>query len=280
MQVAQAEITAWAHTLEERVEEKTRELKQAHQRMLHVEKMATIGKMAAVVAHEINNPLSGILTYSKLVKRWIDKNAASSPKQEEMKGSLDLVASESKRCGELVKNLLSFSRVSPMNLAWCDLNQVIDRCVRLVQHKMDMAGIQLNLDLAADLPMAHCDPAQIEQVVLAMVINAIDAMPQGGNLWISTAGQRGVAIELVIRDDGIGIPDEHLPHIFEPFYTTKESGGSGLGLAISQNIVERHGGQIEVNSVVGQGTTFKIVLPVDSQNPAMAGEARPRSWWK
>ena len=271
LQVAQAEITAWAHTLEERVDEKTRELKQAHQRMLHVEKMATIGKMAAVVAHEINNPLSGILTYSRLVKRWIEKNTTASPKQEEMKGSLDLIASESKRCGELVKNLLSFSRVSPMNLAWCDLNQVIDRCVRLVQHKLDMGGIQLNLDLAADLPPAHCDPAQIEQVVLAMVINAIDAMPQEGNLWISTRVDRRCAIELVIRDDGIGIPDEHLAHIFEPFYTTKEAGGSGLGLAISQNIVERHGGHIEVKSVVGEGTTFKIVLPIDSQQ---TGEAR------
>ncbi len=270
LQVAQAEITAWAHTLEQRVDEKTRELKQAHQRMLHVEKMATIGKMAAVVAHEINNPLSGILTYSKLVKRWIGNNAAAAPRKDEMQGSLDLIASESKRCGELVKNLLSFSRVSPMNLAWCDLNQVIDRCLRLVQHKMDMAGIQLNLDLATDLPPAHCDPAQIEQVVLAMVINAIDAMPQEGNLWISTRVTADATMELVIRDDGIGIPAEHLPHIFEPFYTTKEAGGSGLGLAISQNIVERHGGQIEVNSVVGQGTTFKIVLPVDSQGPVMA----------
>ena len=178
-----------------------------------------------------------------------------------MQGSLDLVASESKRCGELVKNLLSFSRVSPMNLAWCDLNQVIDRCLRLVQHKMDMAGIQLNLELAAELPQAHCDPAQIEQVVLAMVINAIDAMPQEGNLWISTRVTAESTIELVIRDDGIGIPAEHLPHIFEPFYTTKESGGSGLGLAISQNIVERHGGSIEVNSVVGKERRSRLCCP-------------------
>ncbi len=273
LQVAEAEITAWAHTLEQRVDEKTRELKQAHQHMLHVEKMAAIGKMAAVVAHEINNPLSGILTYSKLVKRWIEKNTPASTKQEEMRGSLDLVASESKRCGDLVKNLLSFSRVSPMNLEWSDLNQVIDRCVRLVQHKMDMGNIQLNLDLAADLPMAHCDPAQIEQVVLAMVINAIDAMPQGGNLWITTGLKTQSAIELVVRDDGMGIPEEHLAHIFEPFYTTKESGGSGLGLAISQNIVERHGGQIAVDSTVGRGTTFKILLPVDSQGPAITSGA-------
>jgi two-component system NtrC family sensor kinase len=273
LQTAQDEITASTHTLEQRVEEKTRELKQAHHRMLHVEKMATIGKMAAVVAHEINNPLSGILTYSRLVKRWIEKNTAASPKQEEMRGSLDLVASESKRCGDLVQNLLSFSRVSPMNLEWCDLNQVVDRCVRLVQHKVDMAGIQLNLDLAPALPPAHCDPNQIEQVVLALVINAIDAMPQEGNLWIKTSLNADGALETVVRDDGVGIPDEHLPHIFEPFYTTKESGGSGLGLAISENIVERHGGTISVDSVIGQGTTFKIVLPVDSQSPTAAPEA-------
>ena len=127
-----------------------------------------------------------------------------------------------------------------------------------------MAGVQLNLELAPELPPVHCDPAQIEQVVLAMVINAIDAMPQGGNLWITTQPQ-DAQIVLTVRDDGIGIPEEHLAHIFEPFYTTKESGGSGLGLAISQNIVERHGGSIEVDSVVGRGTTFRVLLPVDSQ---------------
>jgi two-component system NtrC family sensor kinase len=193
-----------------------------------------------------------------------------------MKGSLDLIASESKRCGELVHNLLSFSRVSPMNLEWCDLNQVIDRCTRLVQHKLDLGGIQLNLDLAADLPPIHCDPAQIEQVVLAMVINAIDAMPQKGNLWISSRLTDTGATELIIRDDGSGISAEHLDHIFEPFYTTKESGGSGLGLAISESIVERHGGTIEVNSVVGQGTTFKILLPMDSQRPGVPVESERR----
>jgi two-component system NtrC family sensor kinase len=265
LQLAQVEITAWARTLEDRVEEKTRELKQAHQHMLHVEKMATIGKMAAVVAHEINNPLSGILTYSRVVKRWIQNNFSSAPRHDEMVGSLDLIASETKRCGELVKNLLSFSRVTPMNLEWCDLTQVIDRCVRLVQHKMDMGNIQLNLALGEELPNVRCDPNQIEQVVLAMVINAIDAMPQGGNLWINTRQSSSTVIELIIRDDGMGIPEENLSHIFEPFYTTKEAGGSGLGLAISQTIVERHGGSIAVHSVAGQGTTFTILLPVDSQ---------------
>jgi two-component system NtrC family sensor kinase len=271
LQLAQEEITAWAHTLEERVEEKTRELKQAHQHMLQVEKMATIGKMAAVVAHEINNPLSGILTYSRVVKRWIQNNFSAASRHDEMVSSLDLIASESKRCGELVKNLLSFSRVTPMNLEWCELNQVVERCLRLVQHKMDMATIELNLALGEDLPIVRCDPNQIEQVVLAMVINAIDAMPQGGNLWITTHQNTATTIELIIRDDGVGIPDEHLAHIFEPFYTTKESGGSGLGLAISQTIVERHGGSIGVYSKVGQGTTFTVMLPVDSQRIARVG---------
>jgi two-component system, NtrC family, sensor kinase len=272
LQLAQVEITAWARTLEDRVDEKTRELKQAHQHMLQVEKMATIGKMAAVVAHEINNPLSGILTYSRVVKRWIQNNFSSAPRCEEMSGSLDLVASESKRCGELVKNLLSFSRVTPMNLEWCELNQVIDRCIRLVQHKMDMATIQLNLALGDELPHVRCDPNQIEQVVLAMVINAIDAMPQGGNLWITTRQNSASTVELIIRDDGVGIPDEHLARIFEPFYTTKETGGSGLGLAISQTIVERHGGTIAVSSKLGQGTTFTILLPVDSQRVTLASD--------
>jgi len=256
-----------------RSESSIENLQRLQAQMVQSEKLVSLGELAAGAAHEINNPLSGILTYSRVVKRWIQNNFSSAPRSEEMTGSLDLIASESKRCGELVKNLLSFSRVTPMNLEWCELNQVIDRCIRLVQHKMDMATIQLNLSLGEDLPHVRCDPNQIEQVVLAMVINAIDALPQGGNLWINTRQVSTTNIELIIRDDGIGIPDEHLARIFEPFYTTKESGGSGLGLAISQNIVERHGGSIAVNSKVGQGTTFTILLPVDSQRVTLAADA-------
>ncbi len=265
---ARDEITAWNRTLEDRVLEKTSELKKAAERMLHVEKMATIGKMAAVVAHEINNPLSGILTYSKLVKRWIEKGIFDDEgKRHEMAENLDLVATESRRCGDLVKNLLSFSRSNPINLEWIAVNPIVDRVVKLAAHKLEMGGIQWHVDTAADLPVVHADAAQIEQVLLALTMNAIDAMPHGGNLWISTSITDHSELLLQVRDDGMGIPPEILPRLFEPFLTTKDTGkGVGLGLAISHNIVERHSGRIEVESTVGRGTTFKVFLPLSDEN--------------
>jgi two-component system, NtrC family, sensor kinase len=263
---ANEEIVAWAKTLEDRVEQKTRELKRAHDHVLHVEKMASIGKMAAVVAHEINNPLSGILTYAKLLRKWLDRGDTEGEKHQEFIKCLELIAGESRRCGDLVKNLLTFSRTSPMNVESTDLNTVVDRCVRLVQHQLELVAIQLQLDLANDLPKVQCDPGHIEQVVLALVMNAIDAMPRGGNLWLSTRlmESRG-EVEIQVRDDGAGIPPEILPQIFEPFLTTKESGhGVGLGLAISRSIIERHNGRIEVQSEAGKGTTFTLTLPLDA----------------
>lgn len=281
---ANEEITSWAFTLEERVEQKTSELKKAHEHILHVEKMASIGKMAAVVAHEVNNPLSGILTYAKLIKKWIDSGdiARSTEKMTEARQCLDLIESESRRCGELVKNLLAFSRTSPMNLVWSNLNTVIERCVKLVQHPLEMNNIQYEMELAPDLPTVYCDPAQIEQVILALIMNAVDAMPRGGNLWLrSRSLPQSRQVELQVRDDGAGIPADLLPKLFEPFLTTKETGkGVGLGLAISRGIIERHSGQIEVESQVGHGTTFHIFLPVEAVNPAAAEElenARPQS---
>ncbi len=268
---ANEEIVAWAKTLEDRVDQKTRELKRAHEHVLQVEKMATIGKMAAVVAHEINNPLAGILTYARLIKKWIQRGEAESSKRADAEQSLDLIAEESRRCGDLVRNLLTFSRTAPMNLQTTDLNAVVDRSVRLIVHQLEMTGIELHQELTGGLPPVQCDPGQVEQVLLALMINAIDAMPHGGNLWVNTGlSDDGSEIVLRVRDDGSGIPPEILTRIFEPFLTTKETGkGVGLGLAVSRNIVERHHGRIEVQSEMGKGTTFRVTLPIYS-SPAHA----------
>jgi two-component system, NtrC family, sensor kinase len=266
LEKANEEITAWARTLEERVDEKTAELKRVHEHMLHTEKLTSLGKLAAVVAHEINNPLSGILTYAKLLKKWLDRTSVEEPRKTEMADCLNLIESESKRCGELVKSLLTFSRNAPLNIQRFDINAVVERCVRLVKPKAEISGVELQCTLDSGLPLVQCDPAQIEQVLLALVMNAFDAMPRGGNVWLKTsfnADENTVALQ--VRDDGTGIPDELLPRMFEPFFTTKGSKGVGLGLAISRNIVDRHNGKIEVQSKAGQGTTFTISIPVDAQ---------------
>jgi two-component system NtrC family sensor kinase len=272
---AQAELTAWTHTLEERVERKTQELRRAHEHVLQVEKMASIGKLAAIVAHEINNPLSGILTYTKLLKKWLAQGEWDTLRREEVCSSLELLESESRRCGEIVKNLLTFSRTAPMNLERTDLNKIVDRVVRLVQHQLELTNVQSHLELADDLPLVQGDPAQLQQVLLALVVNAIDAMPRGGNLWVrSRAGPQNREVQLQVQDDGLGIQPSVLPHLFEPFFTTKEHGhGVGLGLAISQNIIERHGGRIDVVSEPGRGTTFTVNLPVDIPVEARASGA-------
>jgi len=281
LQSEHKENLAWTHTLEQRVEQKTRELKRAHEHALHTEKMASIGKMAAVLAHEINNPLSGILTYAKLLRKWIDREELERQKTpgepgvrryREICESLDLIANESRRCGDLVRNLLTFSRTTPMNLQATDLNQVIERSLRLVQHQLDLASIQVQLQLDPNLPQVLCDAAQIEQVILALVMNAMDALPQGGNLWITTSFSREHScVRILVRDDGSGIAPEILPHLFEPFLTTKETGrGVGLGLAISHSILERHNGSIEVESEIGRGTTFTVTLPWDADADQIA----------
>jgi two-component system NtrC family sensor kinase len=263
---AQTQIKAWAQTLETRVEKKTKELKRAHDQMMNVEKMLTIGEMAAVVAHEINNPLAGILTYAKLVKKWILRGITEEQTKQEACDCLDLIASESRRCGDLVKNLLVFSRKSPIHMENTDLNAIVARSMRLVQHRIDLQSIQVQSSLQQDLPLVYCDGSQIEQVLLALVMNAIDAMPHGGNLWMSTRQLPNSEIELQVRDDGMGIPPELMPKIFEPFTTTKEVGkGVGLGLAVSRGIVDRHCGRIELQSELGVGTQFRVILPLDAR---------------
>lgn len=268
LRTANEEIVGWASTLETRVDEKTKELQRAHDHMLHVEKMASMGKMAAVVAHEVNNPLSGILTYAKLLRKWVGSGQAAHEKREEAMQCLELIAAESRRCGDLIKNLLSLSRTAPMNVQSTHLHDVIDRCLLLVRHQLELNGIDLHQKRAMELPLVSCDAAQIEQVLLALVMNAIDAMPRGGTLWIETRlSFDETEIEMKVRDDGAGIAAEVMPQIFEPFMTTKENGrGVGLGLAISRGIVERHHGRIEVQSAPGRGATFTVTLPAQASD--------------
>ncbi len=182
-----------------------------------------------------------------------------------------LIAAESRRCGELIKNLLTLSRTAPMNVQPTDLGAVIDRGLLLVRHKLNLGGIELQLKLAENLPRVPCDPAHIEQVLLALIINAIDAMPRGGNLWIETGlSSAENEIKMQVRDDGTGIAPDVLPHIFEPFLTTKRP-QIGLGLAISRGIVERHHGRIEVESELSRGTTFTVTLPAQGNDASLAG---------
>jgi two-component system NtrC family sensor kinase len=270
---AREEIDAWTRTLEARVEQKTQELNRVHEEMLRAEKMASIGKLAAMVAHEINNPLASILTYAKLLKKWVGRWDES--RRDEIQSSLDLIGSESRRCGDIVKNLLTFARATPMNFESADLNGVMDRCVRLVQHQLELANIRLQLGLEGHLPAVRCDAAQIQQVLLALIMNAIDAMPRGGTLSLRSRLLPDTdEVQLEVQDDGVGIAPEILPNLFETFFTTKERGhGVGLGLAISRSIIERHQGRIEVASEPRRGTTFTVTLPTHAVPAVSPGGA-------
>jgi two-component system NtrC family sensor kinase len=261
---AREEITAANATLEERVEQKTAELQIAHRQMIQAEKLTSLGKLAAVVAHEINNPLFGILTYAKLLRKWIDRGDSLAQRAGEMRESLLLIESESRRCGDLVRNLLTFARVAPMNISDVNLNALVRQCLKLVEHKLELGNVVAHLDLDENLPYVRGDAGQLEQLLLALIMNAIDAMPREGNLTVVTrpAADRSEII-VTIADDGTGIDPSVLQRLFDPFVTTKEEGkGVGLGLPISRSIVERHQGKIEVKSEADCGTTFTITLPV------------------
>ena len=260
---AQAENRQWTATLEQRVQQKTAELERAYRSLTQSEKMASLGKLAAVVAHEINNPLAGILTYSKLISRLAAKQFPEDQRLAEAKKFLQVIEGESRRCGVIVKNLLTFARQQPINPQKNDVNAIVERCLLLVGHQMTLQDIELSKRLAPDLAPVYCDAGQVQQALLAILMNAVEAMPQGGRLDVESASDpAGRLCRVVVRDQGQGIPADVLPHIFEPFFTTKEEGrGTGLGLAIALGIVQQHGGNIEVASTAEKGTTFTILLP-------------------
>ncbi len=259
------EVAGVQAEIEEQVRRKTAELERVHRTLLHNEKMASIGKLAATVAHEINNPLFAILTYARLVSRAVRK--LDTPEAADLSEQLQTIERESKRCGELVKNLLTFSRQAPSRRERNDLNVIVHRAVLLLRHKLEMQNIALSETLAGEPAEVECDANQMQQVVVVLMVNACEAMPKGGTMRVETEFDRqGGRCVVRVGDTGSGIPEEVLPRIFDPFFTTKEDQNrTGLGLAVAHSIVEQHGGEISVRSTPGEGTDFGVALPATAQ---------------
>ncbi len=254
---ADKELKGWAISLESKVEERSRELMLMEEQLRRSEKLASLGTLSAGVAHEINNPLTGILLYASILGS--DKRLDPA-----LKPDVERVISETRRCAGIVKNLLEFSRESLPEKEITILEAILDEVVTFFHKQPDFRDIVISKKYSGDLPHISVDPNQIRQVFMNLVINAGHAMPNGGELEILTyrsADEKHVCA--AIKDNGVGIPEENLARIFDPFFTTK-SEGTGLGLSISYGIIENNGGKIEVKSRAGEGTTFVIMLPVSA----------------
>ncbi len=240
------------------------ELKTAQEQVVRTEKLASLGKLSATIAHEINNPLAAVLTYIKLMMKLIDRGKFKADKLEDISRYLNTMESETSRCGEIVKNLLAFSRQSKITIEPQNIEDIIDKTLMLIEHDLEMKEIRLVKKIEQDLPQIQCDFKQIQQAFLNLMGNASEAMSKGGILTVAVARSKKKGfVDVDISDTGCGILKKDLPEIFEPFFTTKEEGqGVGLGLSVVFGIITRHKGTIKVESKQGKGTVFKIRLPV------------------
>ncbi|NOZ14007.1 MAG: HAMP domain-containing histidine kinase [Acidobacteria bacterium] len=256
------EIEGWNEELEERVNRKTAQLKEAQKQIIQAEKMSSLGRLAAVIAHEINNPISGLIVFINLLQKTMDKESFSEADRMKVIKRLGIMETEAKRCGHIVSELLSFSRAEH-KMVDCNISEIIVRSVSILKFKTKDKQIGLNLEIEPDIPVIRCDPGKVQQLIMNLVQNAIDALPQGGEIDISASYlKEKEQLKLVVHDNGIGIPSEFLPHIFEPFYSSKDNGQSvGIGLFVVYGVVHQHNGVIDVQSTEGEGTTFTILLP-------------------
>ncbi|MFO7667648.1 MAG: response regulator [Desulfobacterales bacterium] len=231
---------------------------------LHQDKMMSLGRLAASVAHEINNPLSGVLNYVRLMRRILERGRLSDENNEKFKNQLELVESEISRCSQIVSSLLTFSRKSDPALARLRVEDLIQRCVLLSRHKLELSKIEIKISVDPHLPDVEGDFNQLQQCLINLIFNAIDAMPDGGAIDLSAESNSAEGFVIIsVKDTGTGISEKDLPRIFEPFYTTKKDGyGVGLGLSTVYGIIERHKGRVEVTSRPGKGTVFKLLIPV------------------
>ena len=234
-------------------------LQTAQHQLVQVAKLGAIGELAASVAHELNNPLAGVLVYTKLLSKKIE---AETFKKDEALAKLAEIESAINYCSDIIRGLLDFARQSPPLIGPITVSRVIDKVISLAGHQIKMKKIELVREESPSLPLVMGDFNQILQVLVNIAVNAVQAMAEGGRLTISTRADKGGWIKISFRDTGCGISPENMEKIFTPFFTTKEDvKGVGLGLSVSHGIIERHGGRIEVQSEEGKGSLFTVCLP-------------------
>ena len=243
------------------------QFKKQQKQIMRAEKLATVGQLAASLAHEINNPLGGISNCLKLISTKINK---SNPKPKDFKDSIKYLRTseqELNRCIRIVRNFLSFSKRPNLNPILSNINTVILELIALIEPQATVQNIMISKELKSDLPQVKVDTQQLHQALMNIILNSLEAMPQGGKLKVrSRYDQRDEAIKIEITDTGYGIPEENLPYLFEPFFSSKPEGkGIGLGLSIVYEVIDEHNGSIEVESEVDKGTTFIIKLPLHKE---------------
>jgi two-component system, NtrC family, sensor kinase len=268
LKLAVDELNEMQQTLETKVDERTRQLQTAQRKLIQADRLASLGQLAASVAHEINNPVSGVLNLSMLLERLMAGGAYPPGREAEFRKYLGLISAETARVGRIVSDLLAFSRRSKPQHAPADLNKLVRTTLGLADHKLRLMSAEIVLDLPENLPQIECDSSQIQQVILNLVMNAGEAMKTrgGGKLTVRTRVANAEEVELLVEDTGEGIAPENLAKIFDPFFTTKaDAKGVGLGLAVVYGIVKAHDGDVEVTSKRNEGTTFKVTLPLKSR---------------
>jgi two-component system NtrC family sensor kinase len=260
---AQGELRELASSLETKVEQRTREIQEIQGRLVRSEKLASLGELVAGIAHEINNPLTGIMVFSSLIRE-------DSRLPQDLREDIEVVSRETARCSGIVRRLLEFAREAPPQKAPESVNHLLDNTLHLLENQATFYDISISRHYTSDLPRILVDGNQINQVFMNIMLNAAQAMPEGGCLALETELGNGDYIAIRFRDTGCGIAEEDLKRIFDPFFTSKKETGTGLGLSVSYGIVENHGGKIEVESSVGEGTAFTVLLPLQSPEEDIA----------
>ena len=253
---AQRELRELASSLETKVEQRTREIQDIQGHLARSEKLASLGELVAGIAHEINNPLTGIMVFASMILE-------DGRLPQDMRNDMEVINRETERCSGIVRRLLEFSRETLPHKAPELINHLLDNTLHLLENQATFHDIDIARHYASDLPPILVDGNQICQVFMNILLNAAQAMPGGGSLALATElSEDGEYLAVRFSDTGSGIPENDLKRIFDPFFTTKEEGGTGLGLSVSYGIVENHGGKIAVDSLVGTGTTFTVLLPL------------------